>query len=100
MVVLNKTCRYCPICDLLIAHEDELRELIDRTLCEMQPDAVGKPFVVVGTLDQSAWRQGLKQALNHGGVLAALHDFLGYQNYEVVGGWVPAGSFAPPAKAK
>src|SRR6476619_2103005 len=24
MVALNKTCRYCPRCDLLIAHQDEL----------------------------------------------------------------------------
>ena len=24
LVALNKTCRYCPRCDLLIAHQDEL----------------------------------------------------------------------------
>jgi hypothetical protein len=34
-VALNKTCRYCPSCDLLIAHRDELEAM------SIDPDAAG-----------------------------------------------------------
>ena len=31
-VTLNKTCRYCPNCDLLIAHQDEIEDILSRLL--------------------------------------------------------------------
>ena len=89
MVVLNKTCRFCPRCDLLIAHEDELRELIDRMMTEIQSDLIGKPFFVVGTVERKAWRQGTIKPLDTNETLAALHDFIDYDHYKVVGGWQP-----------
>jgi len=90
--VINKTCRYCPGCDLLIAHEDELRELIDRMLAAMEPEKIGTTFFVVGTLDRSEWREGMNHRLDQHGMLAALHDFIGCDQYELTGGWMPSES--------
>ncbi len=87
LAVINKTCRYCPGCDLLIAHEDELRALIDGLLLQMEPAAVGRPFFVVGTLERAAWRQGEIKPLRQDETLAALHDFREYTNYKITSGW-------------
>ncbi|HKF38272.1 MAG TPA: hypothetical protein VKB35_15355, partial [Ktedonobacteraceae bacterium] len=37
---LNKTCRYCPHCDLLIAHQDDLEHFLTAYFTEHQPEVV------------------------------------------------------------
>ena len=87
MAVINKTYRYCPGCDLLIAHEEELRALSNGLFSQLEPEAVGREFLVVGTLERAAWRQGTVKPLQQVETLAALHDFREYMNYELTGGW-------------
>lgn len=87
MVIMNKTCRYCPACDLLIAHEDELRSLLDQLLSRMTPAAVGRQFLVVGTLQRGPWRRGLAMPLAPDEMLAALHDFRRYDCYQPLPCW-------------
>src|SRR5207302_9348374 len=40
MLSLNKTCRYCPHCDLLILHQDDLEHLLASFLAEHKPDVI------------------------------------------------------------
>ena len=94
-VVINKTCRYCPDCDLLIAHQDELRSMIDQILTGMEPAAVGRPFFVVGTLERNAWRAGVTKPLDRKEVLAAFHDIREYLNFKITGGWQRQESIPP-----
>lgn len=100
MAVINKTCRYCPTCDLLIAHEDELRSIVDQLLAPMKPEAVDRPFLVVGTLDRGVWRRGVREPLRTDETLAALHDFRGYNNYQLVSGWQRQEPGQSPAKPR
>jgi hypothetical protein len=89
MAVINKTCRYCAHCDLLIAHEDELRLMVDQLLGRMKPAGIGGPFIVVGTIERAAWRLGMDKPLTPEEMLAALHDFSAYHTYKPAGGWQP-----------
>lgn len=100
IAVINKTCRYCPGCELLIAHEDELRSIIDQLESGLEPTAVGRPFFVVGTLDRDAWRRGIDEPLSTDETLAAMHEFCGYDNYKLVGGWQPTESGQLPTKPR
>src|ERR1700730_4330882 len=50
-VSLNKTCSYCPRCDLLIAHQDELEEQLLALFEEHNPKVIGNDYLVIGTLD-------------------------------------------------
>ena len=59
MVILNKTCRYCPACELLICHQDELEEQFARLFAEREPQVIGSEYFVVGTLERKDWRRGL-----------------------------------------
>ncbi len=62
--ILNKTCRYCPGCDLLIAHRNDLESLLAAIFAERAPQAIGNDYHVLGTVDRAYWREGFN-APNH-----------------------------------
>jgi hypothetical protein len=57
LLSLNKTCRYCPHCDLLIAHQDDVEHLLASIFTELRPEIVGNTYLVVGTLDKTIWKR-------------------------------------------
>ena len=72
---LNKSTRFCPDCDILIVHEDELETELKEHLEKINPDAVGNEYMVVGTVDRKIWQRGLKEELSIDEVLANSSDF-------------------------
>jgi hypothetical protein len=90
-VALNYTCRYCPACDLLIAHQDELESLLAAMFFERDPSVIGNDYLVLGTIERPAWREGVKQPKSIAEMLEHLHDFKEVQTVQVQpGGWYPA----------
>lgn len=82
LLVLNKECRFCPTCELVIVHQDDLEELLAKAFSEASADVVGNSYLVVGTLDRSDWRKSLKQQFTTADTIAALHDFLQHLKFE------------------
>jgi len=90
-VVLSYTCRYCPDCDLLIAHQDQIEALLSRIFSQEDPSLVGRDYLVLGTVERKAWRQELKKPGSIGDILAHLHDFKEVLTVEYQpAGWYPA----------
>ena len=90
-VVLNYTCRYCPDCDLLIAHQDQIEELLAALFAEYDPSVIGNDYLVMGTVERKAWREGMKQPTDIPEMLEHLHVFKEAQHVRVQpGGWYPA----------
>ena len=89
MVILNKTCRFCPACDLLIAHQDETEAQLAVIFAERTPEAVGNDYLVVGTVDRPDWQRGRKTPLTNEEMLAALHDFKDVVKYTPSPRWIP-----------
>jgi hypothetical protein len=92
-LALGKTCRYCARCELVIVHKDELDAELAHSLAELAPEAVGREYVVLGTLDRKVWQRGLRGA---GPPLAEtlehVAEFAKVLQLEVdPGGWRPAG---------
>ena len=88
MMVLNKTCRYCPGCDLLIADKDEgfepcWRQYFQRTAREV----VGNDYLVVGTVDRADWRRGMEGDMTPQDMIKVLHDFKDVVQFKFVGGF-------------
>ena len=52
LVVLNKHCRYCRLCDLVMAHKDEVEAMLVAVFAERGPDVIGDNYLVIGTLDR------------------------------------------------
>ncbi len=75
MVILNKTCRFCPCCELLIAHRDEIEAYLARMLPQTAPRLPGDGYLIVGTVQRKDWRRGLTSPLTGPEMLQALHRF-------------------------
>ena len=61
MFMLNKTCKFCPYCELIIAKKHELELIIMQFLgVEHITD---KDFTVMGTQDKAIYREGLNKGL-------------------------------------
>jgi hypothetical protein len=65
-VALNKTCRYCLSCDLIIAHQDEIETQLTLLFTERDSSMIGNEYLVMGTLDRAIWRQGRREPIPAG----------------------------------
>ena len=90
-IALNKTCRFCPDCDLLIAHQNELEALLLQMFSDRDPQTISKEYLVVGTVERQAYRKGLKSPRGLGEMLEHTHDFKAHWEVEYrPAGWYPA----------
>ena len=91
-MALGKTCRYCTPCELIICHQDELEAELVLNLERIDPDVIGNPYHVFGTMDKKVW----KDSLAAGGrpfddALALVADFAEHLTLEYdPGGYKPA----------
>jgi hypothetical protein len=92
MMVVGKTCRFCPTCEFIIAHQDELEELLAASFTTHQPEMIGSDYHVLGTVERKTWRKGLRDDITPQEVLKHTADFKKEFNlhYEP-SGWYPIG---------
>jgi hypothetical protein len=89
-VVLNKTCRYCPDCDLLIAHQDQIEALLLQMFPAYTPETIHEHYSIIGTVERKVWREGLTMPLPLAKGLRYLHDFKEVHTiYLRPAGWYP-----------
>ena len=74
-LMLNKMCRFCDNCDLLIVHRDELEEQLAKNLMTIDPKAIGNDYLVMGTLDREEWNRLKNDELSFRQIVEYLHDF-------------------------
>jgi hypothetical protein len=81
LVLLNKSCRLCLLCETLIVHHVELRRvLIAAGLC-----AIEKPeYIVLGTIDRRTWRRGLVGDAQFADIREHMADFKKYLKVDVI----------------
>jgi hypothetical protein len=84
-VVLNKTCRYCDVCDLLIVHRDELEQQLALLFTHRAPELVGNDYLVIGTMDRPVYELSRKKPLTILEMLDNLHDFKEVLQFKLVG---------------
>jgi hypothetical protein len=91
-LVMGKTCRYCTPCELIMVHQNELEAELTLSPARLPPNAGGKGYLVLGTVERKAWQAGLE------GSGTPLDDMLAHTaefkkrfdlHYEP-GGWRPA----------
>jgi hypothetical protein len=87
MISLNKTCRFCPGCDLLIARKDEIEAQLAHHLRTRALEAIGNDYLVIGTLDRPDWQRGVSGTVTTGETIEALHDFKDVVQFKPAGGW-------------
>jgi len=58
LFLLNKACRYCPGCNLIIVKKSEIESLMVEAFERSKPELVGNDYFVVGVVDRKDWREG------------------------------------------
>ena len=93
-LALGKTCRYCPRCEFIIAHQDELEEELCRFFEKHSPELIGSDYFVLGTVQLKAWKDGLQGKISDlDQILEHVADFRKLLKLEMdPGGWFPAGT--------
>jgi hypothetical protein len=85
----TKPTRYCPPCDLLLAHKDILEDLLARMCAERAPEAIGNDYLVVGTMDRSDWHEGVHAGVPLAEMLRSLDDFKRVVSCKPAPAWGP-----------
>lgn len=88
LVNLGKTCRLCTGCEVLIAHQAEIEQLLS-VLLGRAIDS--QNFVVLGTVDSQVWRRGLAHPVCLDAVKKHMSDFKAYMRVDFTpAGWYPS----------
>jgi hypothetical protein len=97
MVALNYTCRYCQDCDLLIAHKHEVERLLTDLFLRADPEAIGNDYLILGTVEKKAWREGMEQSKPVNEMLPHVSQFVEYYKELCMTqpGWFPANKEPP-----
>ncbi len=90
LLTLNKTCKYCPWCDLIILKQTDLEAQL-RDICEeYAPDSVGDEYLVLGTMDRKDWKEGQSGEMMSQEAIKRFYPFKDVWKFEIIpGGWYP-----------
>ena len=78
LVLLNKSCRLCVLCETLIVHQAELEHAVDAAGLGPGPD-----YVVLGTIDRHTWRRGVVGEAQLADIREHMADFKKYLTVKV-----------------
>src|SRR5208283_1969459 len=63
LLALGKACRYCPQCEFIIAHQDDLEHILTEIFSESHHEVVGNEYFVIGTVDKKVWQESLDEPM-------------------------------------
>lgn len=90
LFILNKQCRYCVGCDLIITRRSEVESLMAMAFEHRDPTIIGNEYAVVGTLPREVWRARDNGSPRPADTLDRTHIFKDVWEFELVGGgWGP-----------
>jgi len=89
--LLNKQCKYCPRCDLIIARQEEVESLMADRLIQVNPEVIGNKYLVIGTLDRKDWKDGSRGSITPPEIVDRIDVFEDVWSFEIIpAGWYPA----------
>jgi len=92
LLLLNKKCRYCVTCDLIIAKKAELESLMVACFEESMPEIMGNNYLVMGVAERRDWLEGKKGKMPQGETIECMLVFKDVLNFEPVrAGWYREG---------
>ena len=89
--VLNKACKYCIGCDLIIVRQVELESLMAACFENANPGIIGNDYLVFGTLERTDWRELNKSRMTPNEIIRRMHIFKDVWGFDIIpGGWYPS----------
>jgi hypothetical protein len=60
---------------LLIAHKYDIEHLLTGIFRQLNPDAIGNKYLIIGTMEKKAWRENMQHPKEPTEMLSQIHDF-------------------------
>lgn len=90
LFVLNKQCKFCAVCELIIAKKSEIESMMVRKFEMVKPEIIGNDYLVIGVVDKSNWNLVKNMKMTSKDLLDSAYIFKDVLNFEIIpGGWVP-----------
>ncbi|MDI6786882.1 MAG: hypothetical protein QME51_00730 [Planctomycetota bacterium] len=91
MFSLNKSCKYCSLCDLIITKQTEIEQNL-AFICEHKSlDIIGNKHLVLGTIDRKDWKIGKTCKLSPPEAIECFYPFKDVLRFRVEpAGWYHA----------
>ncbi len=96
LFTLNKKCRFCPSCELIIAKKPEIESIMAQTFETRRPEIVGNEYLIMGTIDKKSWRLFNNNTIYPETALKSVSIFKDVVQFKMVGGWTPPPSTSTP----
>jgi hypothetical protein len=84
LLLLNKKCRYCVKCDLIIAKKTELESLMTACFEESKPEIIGNNYFVMGVAERKDWIEGKKGKMPQGETIERISVFRDVLDFEPI----------------
>jgi len=92
LLLLNKKCRYCVECDLIIVKKSELESLMVASFEESKPEIIGNDYLVMGVAERRDWLESKKGKMPQDETIERMLVFKDILNFELVhAGWYREG---------
>ena len=91
LFVLNKKCKYCEKCDLIMVKQIEVEELLAANMENVKPELIGNKYVVFGTVESKDWKESTRRQTYSSEFIDKVYVFKNVWNVEIIpGGWYPS----------
>jgi len=88
LLLLNKKCRYCTECDLIIVKKSELESLMAACFEKLNPKIIGNDYFVMGVVERKDWLEGNQGKMLQGKTIERIIVFKDVLDFEPVrAGW-------------
>jgi len=87
LLVLNKNCKYCPTCDLIIVKKSHIEHLMTVQFETVNPSVVGNEYMVIGTLEKKDWRENMTTSFSSQETIEKAYIFKDVWKFEMQRGW-------------
>lgn len=94
LISLNKSCKFCPYCELIIGQKSELDELLDQIITFLNLKFNPKNYIVFGTMEKKDWKKSQDESLSQKEAIKLVHRFKDILEFEIrPGGWYFEGEY-------
>jgi hypothetical protein len=85
----------------LIAHQNQIESLLAQIFQKRDPEIISNQYLVIGTMEKPAWKEGTRRDLDPQEVLNYQHDFKQVLKFDIQrAGWYPKEKVPKPIDKK
>ena len=85
---LNKSCKFCPNCELIIGQKSDLDILISNVIIQLNNQFHPDSYLILGTMDKKEWLRNQKEPIHPAEALNLIYHFKDVWDFDIQpAGW-------------